>query len=312
MKKILIYCCAVLFLFSACGEIFEEDIQAGKIQLIAPGDSLKTSTYAQNFIWQALNGARTYHLQIAEPSFDSLRTIVLDTLITTTRFTFSCQPGKYEWRVRGENAGYQTLYSKRSFQVFPSSLAQQQVILINPANELLTNQNSLSFSWSALFGAKNYTIQIDSNNFADTTKLVLNQTTASTALNYTFINDQNYQWRVRGQNDTARSAWSAVRRFKIDRLAPNAVSLLSPAKDASVSNPVNLTWQTLADASQYEVFVYQSDSTTVVSSFPRSLTGTNLSINLGTLGDRVVWRVRAKDQVGNIGAFSEYRSFLIQ
>ena len=311
MKLFYSLICLTL-LFSACGEILEENIKSDKVLLMAPGDSLQTRTYAQNFIWQEVIGARTYHLQIAQPSFDSLQTIVLDTLLKSAKFTHSLSPGNYQWRVRAENAGYQTAYSFRNFEIFPSSLAQQQVILNNPGNDLLGNKSQLAFSWSALFGAKNYTLQVDTNNFSDTTKLVLNQQLAVTTYTFGVTRDQNYQWRVRAQNDTARSAWSLVRRFTIDTKAPAQVTLSSPAKNVATTIPVNLTWQTLGDASQYELYVYGSDSTTVISNFPKSLNVGTYTFNIGNVGDRLVWRVRAKDTAGNTGIFSEYRSFLIQ
>lgn len=306
------FCLGILVLFMAsCGEFLEENINNEKVKLIAPGDSLKTSTYAQNFFWQSVVGARNYHLQIAQPSFDSLQTIVLDTILKTTKYSYSLSPGKYQWRVSALNAGYTTDFSTRTFEIFPSSLAEQQVILSSPANELLSNQDQVSFSWMALFGAKSYTLQLDTNSFSDTTRLVLNQQLGSTNYNFSIINDQNYQWRVRAQNDTAKSAWSAVRRFSIDRKAPVQVNLVSPANSAAVASPVNFIWQSISDAKQYEIYVYASDST-ILSSYPKTSTTTNFSFNGGTLGNTYLWRVRGKDAVGNIGVFSLYRSFMIQ
>jgi hypothetical protein len=310
--KLVYGLCVFLLLFTACGEIFEENINSDQVTLLAPGDSLQTSTYAQNFIWQEVFGARTYHLQIAQPSFDSLRTIVLDTILRSTTYTYSLSPGKYQWRVKAENAGYQTAYSVRSLEIFPSSLAQQRVILNSPGNDLLSNQGQVSFSWSALFGAKSYTLQVDSNNFSDTTRLVLNQQLVGKSYTLSISKDQNYQWRVRAQNDTARSAWSLTRRFNIDTKSPATVVLNSPAKSASVNLPVNLTWQTISDANRYELFIYAADSTTLITSFPQTLTTGTFTFSNGNVGDRFVWRVRARDIAGNTGTFSEYRSFLIQ
>lgn len=297
---------------TACGEILEENISSDKVILLAPGDHLQTSTYAQNFAWQEVVGARTYRLQVGQPSFDSLQTLVLDTILKSARYTYSLKPGKYQWRVTAENAGYQTAQSVRSFEVFPSSLAQQEVLLNTPGNDLLSNQSQLSFSWSSVFSAKNYTLQVDSNSFSDTTKLVLNQQLTSTSYALGITKDQNYQWRVRAQNDTARSAWSQIRRFSIDTKAPAQVTLTSPAKSATVSLPVNLTWQSLNDANQYELYVYASDSTTIISTFPKTQSTSSYTFNNGNIGDRFVWRVKAKDSAGNTGIFSEYRSFVVQ
>lgn len=307
--------CGLFFLaifIMACGEILEENISSDNVILLAPGDHLQTSTYAQNFAWQEVVGARTYRLQIGEPSFDSLQMLVLDTVLKVAKYTYSLAPGKYQWRVTAQNAGYQTAESVRSFEVFPSSLAQQQVLLNSPGNDLLSNQSQLSFSWSRMFGAKSYTLQVDTNSFSDTTKLVLNQQLTVTDYTLAITKDQSYQWRVRAKNDTARSAWSQVRRFSIDTKAPAQITLNSPAKSATVSLPVNLTWQSLSDANQYELYVYASDSTTIISTFPKVQTTSSYTFNNGNIGDRFVWRVKAKDSAGNTGIFSEYRSFLVQ
>jgi hypothetical protein len=229
-----------------------------------------------------------------------------------TKYSYSLPPGKYQWRVSALNAGYETVFSKRTFEIFPSSLAKQQVILNSPANELLSNQNQLNFSWLALFGAKSYILQIDTNSFTDTTRLVLNQQqTAITNNNFSIIKDQVYQWRVRAQNDTAKSAWSIIRKFTIDTQAPAQVSLASPANNAFANNPVSLTWQSLADAQQYELYVYASDST-VLNTYPKTLTTATFIFSGGTVGNTFLWKVRAKDAVGNTGVFSSYRSFQIQ
>ena len=312
MKYKIFALVGLIFLIFSCREVFEEDISSNQVILTAPGNNLQSRTYKQSFFWENILGARNYRLQIAQPSFDSIKTMVLDTLLSNTKYIFSMSPGKYQWRVRGENGGYQGIYSFRNIEIFPSSLSKQQVILNAPVNQFLTNKNQIFFNWAGLFGATSYILQLDTNNFVDTTKLILNQQIKETALSYTTVRDQKYQWRVRGINDTARSEWSVVQQFTIDTKPSGKVILVSPANNDSVNPPVNLSWQSLSDAKQYELFVYRADSVSLVATFPKMLTAPNYNFTEANSGDKIVWRVRARDAAGNISVFSDFRSFLIR
>jgi hypothetical protein len=48
---------------------------------------------------------------IANPNFKAVQQFILDTTITTTQFSYTLQPGKYEWRVRGRNGSSMTVYN---------------------------------------------------------------------------------------------------------------------------------------------------------------------------------------------------------
>ena len=55
-------------LFIGC-EIEEEDLEDDWVQVIVPRDLLETDVQTVDFIWEALDGADDYQLQIARPSF---------------------------------------------------------------------------------------------------------------------------------------------------------------------------------------------------------------------------------------------------
>jgi len=62
----------------------------------------------------------------------------------------------------------------------------------------------------SLFGATQYRFEIDTNNFANKNALLSNQVIPGQQLNFTFPQDQSYQWRVRAENNTVQSRWSAI------------------------------------------------------------------------------------------------------
>lgn len=108
---------AILFLFS-CDDITEiEDISNRSVSVLAPTDAVVLNITEVTFSWNAVEDAENYRVQIATPNFEDATQIVADTLVITTNFTKTLAIGNYEWRVRGENSGYQTSYSTQSFSI---------------------------------------------------------------------------------------------------------------------------------------------------------------------------------------------------
>ncbi|MHB8208031.1 hypothetical protein [Mucilaginibacter sp.] len=316
-SKTLLYLLLSLFMvqsLTSCTDIIEPSISKYTVKLEAPADQYISPSYTINFWWDQVANALTYHLQVVTLTFASPGSLVLDTVITGNKFSFSLSPGNYQWRVMAENGSSQTPYAgPRSFTVGASSIKQQTVQLSTPANNYLTSSDAIVLTWAALYGATKYQLQIDTNSFADTTHLVYNKVLSGQQFNFNFPKDQVYQWRVRGENDTAYSAWSTTNTMTYDHTPPGQVSVLLPANNQTVPLPVNLQWSSTATANRYKLYVFQSDSTTNYSSlFPMIINTTDYNFNFGTSGDRVYWKVSAVDAAGNEGQASTMRSFVLQ
>jgi hypothetical protein len=299
---------------SACKDIIEPDISKQTVVLNAPGNHYQSTTYAINFWWSDVDDALKYHLQVVSPKFDSVGSLVLDTVVKSTKFTINLDPGDYEWHVRAENGSYKTAYSDaKSFSIVYTSIKSQKVQLSGPANNTVTNKGTTTFSWGSLYGATKYQVEIDTNNFIDETKLVYNQTIPGQQISFTFPKDQTYQWRIMAQNDTAQAQWSVINTVTYDHTPPDKVTLTAPDDNQFISLPVRLQWNTVPTAGTYKVYVYKSDSTTLYNStFPATTTNTSYSLTVGTLGERIYWKVTAIDAAGNESAFSDMRSFVLQ
>lgn len=311
-SKYLVLCIALLF--SACKAIIEPSIGDRKVIPLAPGDMTKSTSYAVTFWWEPVEDALSYNLQVVGPSFNSVSTLVTDTVIRSNKFTLNLKPGDYEWRVSALNGSSQTAYSRpRSFTVLLSSIKGQSVQLKSPSNNYLTNQNSVALEWNSLYGATKYTVQIDTNSFADESKLVYNQTIPGQQYTFTFPKDQVYQWRVRAENDTAKADWSVVNVMLYDHTPPGPVTIVAPTNNQMVNSPVSLQWSTVATAAKYKLYVFKSDSvTTYNNTFPAALTNTNYNFSGGVLGERVIWKVAAVDAAGNEGQATALRSFVLR
>jgi hypothetical protein len=303
----------ILLLFlSGCEEFIEPSIDKKAVVLLAPVTGTESAQYAQSFWWQEVESALKYRLQVVSPDFINTRQLVLDTLVSGTRFNFTLDPGNYEWRVRAENGSSQTPYTSAAFVIYASSITQQQPQVQTPANNTLTNVNSASFSWLRLYGADKYRLEIDTNNFADETVLFFDQTTPNLNYNVTFNRDKTYQWRVMALNDTAQSKWSSIQNVTFDSTAPAEVALNAPANGITIVSPVAISWAATSTAAKYQLYIYKSDQTTLYSNtFPITLTGTSYAFT-GVSGEKLYWEVRAIDAAGNAGAFSEFRNFTVQ
>lgn len=313
MKKLYILFVITGFIFSSCKDFIESPVTDKRVEINAPGDGLETNTYNLQFWWEPVEDAIAYRLQVVNPSFASASALIADTLIKGNKFLHTFEPGEYEWRIRAENGSSQGVYTSRKFTVYESSLESQQVQLQAPSNGLLTNQSQLVFHWLPLFGAEGYHLQIDTNSFADEGKMVFNQKLSSLEYRLPLTKDGYYQWRIRAENTTDTSKWSAVRNFTHDTTPPTRVTLASPANDFNGIKPVNLRWNAATGADRYQLMVYKSDSSTPYNNnFPISTNTLSYSFNLGEYGETIYWSVKAIDAAGNVGQESELRRFTVQ
>ena len=299
-------------LLASCSEFIEPSISDREVVLRAPVNGAETKDYAQTFWWEAVDDALSYHLQVVTPDFNHTVKLVLDTLVRGNRFNYTLDPGSYEWRIRAENGSSATAYVAAAFTVYPGSITTQQVQLLSPANSTLTAQAAAQFKWLRLYGATKYRLEVDTNNFADETRLVVDQTTVNLDYAHTFLREKTYQWRVKAQNDTAESKWSAVQTITYDATPPPVVLLNAPVHNAQVSKPVTLSWSAAATARKYLLYVYKNDGTSLYNnSFPLTTTSLSYVFSLGTSGEKVYWEVRAVDEAGNTSSLGELRAFTI-
>jgi hypothetical protein len=313
MKSIRLIFVFLTFLLYGCTEFIEPSIENRKIAILAPANRLETSSYEQIFWWNPMSDAIFYRLQVVSPRFDSVRKLVLDTLIKNEKFVYTMDPGKYEWRVRGENGSSASSYSTRSLEIFPSSLTEQSVQLTVPSGGLNFSKPEIRYEWLKLFGASVYRLQVDNNNFLDEKNMTLNITTNNLGFLQTLTQEGTYQFRVRAENATENSKWSTVRTLSYDATGPERVILSTPLNKQTVSRPVRLTWNKVADAERYEISMYQSDEQTPYNkSYPQTVTSTEHVFDAGSSGETIAWRIRAFDKAGNAGTYSDIRTFMIQ
>lgn len=118
MKKGILLILISIGLMS-CEDIIEvPDISDEAVKLVAPSEAATlNSANTLFFDWDPVEDAETYRIQIATPTFNEVLQIVADSTLTGTSFGTTLEANDYEWRVRAENSGYQTIYTTQSFTV---------------------------------------------------------------------------------------------------------------------------------------------------------------------------------------------------
>lgn len=295
-------CCAIAL--AACEDILEKDLSNQEVVLIAPGEEVLVKQKDLTFLWEPVQGASGYLLQVVSPSFDKPETVVLDTFIVSTRFNHALAPGRYEWRVSAENSAYYTPYASRSFVVDTATGqdAGNNIKLISPRNGFLTKESTLEFVWNKVSEATHYQVQI-----SGATEMILSTKDTTAGLGFTAVNDTLY-WQVKailpGQG---KSVTSQIRWFYIDQTPPTGSALLTPT-EGSVFSPqddIAFSWEgnTTADFDHYRFTLFEKMNDQLVPLMQKDQKETTFN-HIASAGGLAVgqylWEIQTVDRLGNI------------
>jgi hypothetical protein len=314
MKKIFvsIIMLTVLTWYGCRKDFIVEDINKKTITVNAPANDLATTNNLITFWWEPVDGAEKYTLQIVEPDFSKVASLVLDTNVTVTKFNFSLEPGVYQWRIKATNAGHSTAFQTFNLNIdTTSNLSALTVNLISPVNGAITGNTVVTFNWSNIAAAKKYRIQINDGVLKDTTiyknsftyslQAVKNATTAFT-------------WNVKAINDESESPFNPVTfKFTVDLKGPAAPGLVSPNNDFNIKNNDTIKWTHAGDAVYDSIYI--AEDTLFVNMLHQVRVNGNsipvLEFNLpyNTAGTYYWWRIRSFDAYGNPSSFSLRRKF---
>jgi hypothetical protein len=134
--------------------------------------------------------------------------------------------------------------------IIEKDIANETVQTISPINDAEISSNVVAFQWNTVKGAKDYRIQVYSDNRAIVLDTLIGKANFTAPLNI-----GRYQWRVRAENPAYQSAYSFPINF---RLIPNSdltnqqVILTTPNENAySKSTSLTCNWTAISTASTY-------------------------------------------------------------
>jgi hypothetical protein len=184
--------------------------------------------------------------------------------------------------------------------------------LLSPSNGTTTTDNTPTFTWSVSTYADNYHLQVgNDNNFSSP---AIDVWTASIAYTPTAeLSDGLYYWRVVAHN-TAGDNYSDNWTLTIDTTAPPVPSLISPPNGTITSvSTQTFKWTSVSDPSTPVTYNIQVDNDPSFSSPEENVAGLtdNTYTSSAFADENYSWRVRARDNAGNIGNWSGVWTLLI-
>jgi hypothetical protein len=195
----------------SCTDIFEIDLQQQKVKLLTPQDNLLTTEIVHEFLWEEVEGALEYRLQIVSPSWESLEKVVLDTLIPNAKFNHTLYSSEFTWRVKAVNGSSETPYTKRALQVDSIlEVLQDTVLLLSPYNNDTTAIGMQVFSWESLYNAELYNFQLLDTNNSPLVDVILSVDSFAYSLA-----EGRYKWQVQIFNQQGTGATSELRIFTV-------------------------------------------------------------------------------------------------
>lgn len=307
-----IYILLLLFSCAACNLFFEEDLSKIKVELLTPPDSYSSKIQTQEFIWEAMDGAEEYQFQLVSKTFDYIEEYIVDTILTTTKFSLTLNPNTYEWRVIGKNNAGESAYDEYKLTITDDTTLVGQVI-----NTILPNDNdsytkdSIAFWWYKLNNAQNYQLQVATHPSFNSQTVIQNITTSNDY--YYLINTLGigqFYWRMRalrGNSDT--TSYTTTQTFTVDAAPIHN----SPNSSSAVVLPLTMNWSTATNVAKDSLFLYYNSSVTAFKVVELSSANYQFtsSDTLGRGTGTYYWQLRSVGTNGYISSKSNLWQFSI-
>lgn len=307
-------------LLVSCDDFIEQDISDEIVEVYTPynGDTVLQGDI--HFKWVELEGATHYNLQIVSPNFSQIDEFILDSNISNTEFYQQLNAGKYQWRIKALNNGYETAYTS-NFDLLvdtSSNLSNYMVSIVAPGNNQYSNTSSVTLIWDQIAIADSYTVGLKVGANWTTGTSVESGTTTGTSYNFsTNLTEQTYTLGVQAENNYPSTTNYSTIVLNIDQTVPGQPVLNSPNYGSIflTNDPISFDWTRANDlgtvqSPQYDsLFIYTDSLQTLYSR--TELVPTNDQLNFPNTGT-YFWRVKTSDEAGNQGVYSATGKFEIQ
>lgn len=288
--------------FSSCNDLVDKNLSSLNIIVLSPRDSFISYNYDMVFQWEAIEGINGYRFQVAQPSFLDMQLLVVDTFLTSTKYTVQLLPGKYQWRLRAENGTYSTPFVTRQLTIDSNrNLNGQQFQTLSPTNNYITNQSNVLFSWQSFPYANKYEfVLMDTAGNVTYSTLSMQTTIQQTLAEGSFL------WKARALDTLylTATAYSSAKKITIDTSSPLPSSPSIPLNNATDTNIVQLIWLRTNDCVGDSVFVSTDIGFSNYSHKAYIKNGNEYSLPLLGVNQDYYWRIRSHDLAGNWSGYS--------
>ena len=274
------------------------------VDTFTPTDGTQIQTARPIFRWPAIEGAKTYNLQVSKTS--NFASLVINTSTSSTSYAVgTALPSNQQlyWRVKTNTGSY--IFMPKGYLSFQTGNPPSTPKLSSPAaNALLTNYTPL-LDWSdstlpSSVTLTNYQLQISTDAAFATTSLIDTTTSQS---NYqigspALAPNTMYYWRVQalGSNG-ASSNWTSASYFRAAMLPTSLTAPANAASPALTTFRPTFSWNAVTGASSYTIQISTGNT------FSSTLVNTRVSVFYVPTSDLplnkvLYWRVRAEGTNG--------------
>jgi hypothetical protein len=188
-----------------------------------------------------------------------------------------------------------------------------------PLNNLITNNDSVIFTWQSIPNADAYNIEINDGSWGTpySTPGSISSTTYTEVLP-----EGTYVWAVSGFNNTTLTSTAFAnppRSLIIDTTAPDTVTLIYPNHNEILGDTIPHTYSwtqaaqigggTPTDLVDY-IYFYSDSGISIIGSAIPIPTGTYQHTD--SIGYNHYWRVLTEDAANNVSALTDLRKVIIQ
>ena len=271
---------------------------------VEPVDGQDCVPIRANFVWQEVQGAGAYTLQISKTQdFINPDYEISDILDNNYQIDLAENTTLFYWRVRAEDGNNEGIWSET--KSFETSILRP--VLQSPNQDQSPILIEFTLNWLYQSAIEKFRIQVArDSNF---TQLVVNTDTIFDK-SYDLLFDDygtTFYWRVNAFFDGCTSAWSDVFSFTTIKGYPD---LISPAEgEENVPVTANLTWENVATAESYDIRVASDEEFNNVFYSQLAIEATNFSISGLNQNTTYYWQVRSNNQWGKtpwspVGSFT--------
>ena len=163
-----------------------------------------------DLLWDAFDGAATYHLQVyTNLAFDE-ENVFIDEELTTTNYVppeYLTPDTLYFWRVTSDNSVHN---SEQFWSAVWTFKTEKKVNQVSPEHNQTEVSNNVTFTWDPLDNATSYTVQVALDTFF-TNNLIDEELGNVTQYDALLDSDMQYFWRV---NSDVAFDWSDIQSFQ--------------------------------------------------------------------------------------------------
>ena len=316
LRKLLFFTtlCSVV-MWTGCEDVLVDDLEGKQLLLVAPGDSVTVVQSNIQFVWETLEDAVTYNLQVVSPTFSGIQSYVLDSVVTGNKLAVLLQPGKYSWRVIASNQASEAISEVRYLEVDTAkSVSDGTVILELPLSNAFKNILANRFQWEVFQTADDYRFEVRRNS--ETGSMLFAGIVDTNVYDYTFTEQGIFYWGVQAQKQFENPSSFSYRKLTIDTARPAVPALQQPTDQQVISDfPIAFTWsRNTANVISPEfdsLFVFSVNPPDTTFEVAVKLDGVQ-TYTLDTIANgNYQWYARAYDLAENKGGKSAVRSFTV-